>query len=522
MSSTITNPRRLAALRRTGLLDSPPSITFDRLTALATRLLGVPVALVSLVDQDRQFFVSCPGLADPWATERETPHSHSFCQYVVTTNEPLVVEDARNVDFLRSNLAIRDLGVIAYAGVPLRLSTGEVLGSFCAIDSVPHAWTATEMEALHTLADAAMAELDLREASNLLAVREAQLRILLDNSEELVCSFGRAGDIVYVNRAWCETLGYTAEEATQLVVLELIAPSSREIFRGVVAELRAGRTVTSYEAELIARDGRRVFCRGRAMPTIEDDVVTRIDVLLFDMTAAREADRARATADRMKDELIGIVSHELRSPLTAIRGAIRLLEKQVAVDDTRTRQLTAMASRGTDRLLRIVDDLLDIERTEGGVATLHRRVVSADSLLSDACDAVLVAAEEAQVVIVSTPTAVSIDADTDRLLQVLVNLLGNALKFTSPGGAVTLTASRTGSTTTIRVHDTGRGIPLDKLETIFARFQQVMPEDASVKHGAGLGLAISRAIVVQHGGEIWAENNEGAGSTFHVSIPDRA
>ena len=519
--TAVSDPRRLAALQRSGLLDARPSDTFDRLTNLATQLLGVPIALVSLVDDNRQFFVSCPGLGEPWATARETPLSHSFCQYVVATGEPLVVEDARDVDYLRSNLAIRDLNVIAYAGVPLRLATGEILGSFCAIENHPRSWTPAELEALQTLADAAMAELDLRETSRLLAERESQLRILLDNSEELVCSFGASGEIVYVNRAWCETLGLTSEEATELDIMTLVAPAYRESFLAVVGELRAGRSVPYYEAELIARDGRRVFCRGRAMPTVENGGVRRIDVLFFDITAAREAERSRAAADRMKSELIGIVSHELRSPLTAISGALRLLEKHVPAEDARTRQLTAMASRGADRLLRIVDDLLDIERAEGGVAVLDRRVAGAQALLDDACDAVRVAADDAAVAIVVTPTPVMVDADADRLMQVLVNLVGNAIKFTPAGGTVTLGATRSGNVTTILVADTGRGIPADKLEAIFARFQQVMPEDASVKHGAGLGLAISRAIVGQHGGEIWAENNAGSGSTFHITIPDR-
>lgn len=517
----MSDERRLAALRGTGLLDAPPSDTFDRLTTLATRLLGVPIALVSLVDDDRQFFVSCPGVGEPWATARETPLSHSFCQYVVATGEPLVVEDSRDIDFLRSNLAIRDLNVIAYAGVPLRLSTGEVLGSFCAIENEPRVWTEAELESLKTLADAAMAEIDLRETSRLLAEREAQLRVLLDNSEELVCSFGMRGEITYVNRAWCETLGYSAAEAVELDIMSLVAPAYRESFLQVVGELRAGRPVPAYEAELIARNGRRVFCRGRAMPTVEDGGVTRIDVLFFDITAAREAEQARAEADRMRDELIGIVSHELRSPLTAIRGALRLLEKQAPSEDARTLQLTAMASRGADRLLRIVDDLLDIERAEGGVATLDRRVGSVQTLLEDARDAVRVAADEAGVAIEVSPTAEMIDADADRLVQVLVNLLGNAIKFTPSGGRVALGARRLARTTTIEVRDTGRGIPPDKLETIFARFQQVMPEDASVKHGAGLGLAITRAIVAQHGGEVWAANNPEGGSTFHVAIPDR-
>ena len=521
MANPITDKHRLAALRGTDLLDAPPSATFDRLTMLATKLLNVPVALVSLVDEHRQFFVSCPGLADPWASARETPHSHSFCQYVVATGDPLIIEDARLVDYLKTNLAIRDLGVIAYAGIPLRLATGEVLGSFCAIDTRSRKWTEGDLEALQTLADAAMAELDLREATKLIADRERQLGVLLDNSEELVCSFGRRGEIIYVNRAWREVLGYTTEEALELRSVDLVAPEYRPSFLAVVEQLRAGHSVSAYEAELLTKDGRRVYCRGRALPSVYHDEVTRIDALFFDVTAARDAEFARATADKMKNELIGLVSHELRSPLTTIRGALRLMEAQ-KTEDPRSKQLTAMAARGADRLLRLVDDLLDIERADSGVMKLDRREIAAGMLLTEARDATSGVAESTGVRVEIEPTTVPVIADADRLVQVFVNLVTNAAKFSPRGSTVLLRAIRTGTTTHFSVRDRGRGIPADKLEVIFERFQQVAHEDSTVKRGAGLGLAICRAIVTQHGGRIWAENNEGGGSTFHVEIPDPA
>jgi PAS domain S-box-containing protein len=161
-------PGRLEALRRTGLLDSPAEEAFDRLTRLAARFLNTPVALVSLVDQDRQFFKSCVGLPEPWASERETPLSHSFCQHVVAREEPLIVEDAREHPLVRENLAIPDLGVVAYAGIPLVTSGGEVLGSFCAIDTRPRKWTEEEIRILSDLAGAVSAEIELR-----LTAREA-------------------------------------------------------------------------------------------------------------------------------------------------------------------------------------------------------------------------------------------------------------------------------------------------------------------------------------------------------------
>jgi signal transduction histidine kinase len=160
----LRDPERLAALRRTGLLDSPPEEAYDRLTRLAAHVLGVPVALVSLVSDDRQFFKSCVGLPEPWASRRGTPLSHSFCQHAVASAEPLIVEDARDNPLVSENLAIRDLDVIAYAGFPLTTAAGEVLGTFCAIDSQPRSWSDDELAFVREMAVSAVTEIELRTA----------------------------------------------------------------------------------------------------------------------------------------------------------------------------------------------------------------------------------------------------------------------------------------------------------------------------------------------------------------------
>src|SRR5262245_28839231 len=133
----VFNPARLAALRRLGLLDTPAEQAFDRLGAVAAKILKSPIALVTLVDDSRQFFKSCRGLPEPWATWRTTPLSHSFCQHVLATNKPLIIRDARKEPLFANNLAIRDLNFIAYLGIPLVLATGEVIGSFCVVDHQP-------------------------------------------------------------------------------------------------------------------------------------------------------------------------------------------------------------------------------------------------------------------------------------------------------------------------------------------------------------------------------------------------
>jgi GAF domain-containing protein len=147
----LNDPDRLAALDRTGMLDSEPDEDLDIVTRLAARLLSTPVAIVSLVDDKRQFFKSQIGLPEPWDARRQTPLSHSFCQWVVSSDQELVVADARVHPVLRANGAVSDLGVVAYAGVPLLAVTGETIGSFCAIDGKPRAWNAGELATLRDL-----------------------------------------------------------------------------------------------------------------------------------------------------------------------------------------------------------------------------------------------------------------------------------------------------------------------------------------------------------------------------------
>ncbi|MGB6229651.1 MAG: GAF domain-containing protein, partial [Litorimonas sp.] len=164
--TTLSDENRLDALARTGLMDSEAEPVFDRLTQLAARLLDAPVSLVSLVDDHRQFFKSACGLPEP----RETPLTHSFCQHVVRRAEPLIVVDARNDARVRDNLAIPDLGVVAYLGVPLLSPDGLPLGSFCAIDTKPRQWTEDDLLLLSDLAIAVQSEIISRIA--LLEARE--------------------------------------------------------------------------------------------------------------------------------------------------------------------------------------------------------------------------------------------------------------------------------------------------------------------------------------------------------------
>jgi GAF domain-containing protein len=161
----VQDPRRLAALRRAGLTGTAAEVPFDQLARLAARLTHSPTALVSLVDEDRQLFKGACGLAEPWRSTGEAPLSHSFCRHVVDSGEPLVVEDAREHPLLRDNPAIREMGVVAYLGLPLSDGEGNVLGTLCVIDSRPRQWTAAEVEVVRSITRTVMTTVEMRAAA---------------------------------------------------------------------------------------------------------------------------------------------------------------------------------------------------------------------------------------------------------------------------------------------------------------------------------------------------------------------
>jgi len=181
-----------------------------------------------------------------------------------------------------------------------------------------------------------------------------------------------------------------------------------------------------------------------------------------------------------------------------------------------------IAVANTDRLVRLINDILDIERMESGKLTLDRQAWDASDLAAQAAAEMRTMADQARVGLSVAARDDPVLVDRDRVIQTLTNLLSNAIKFSSPGGTVWLTAEPDGDQVRFMVRDEGRGIPADKLETIFGRFQQVDSSDARQKGGSGLGLAICRSIIQQHGGRIWVQSIPGQGSTFTFTLPSAA
>jgi PAS domain S-box-containing protein len=264
----------------------------------------------------------------------------------------------------------------------------------------------------------------------------------------------------------------------------------------------------------IQRDGTIRFCRLKTAPIFSDR-----DQLIGHVGTITDITESRAI-EKMKNEFISIVSHELRTPLASIRGSLGLLAAGVLKHQPETaKQMLEIASSDTERLVRLVNDILDLERLESSQVILVKQWCDAAVLMRKSAEAVLSVAAENNINLSILPETAKIWADPDRIVQLLVNLLSNAIKFSAAESTVTVRVEDLGDRVLFEVKDRGRGIPADKLETIFGRFQQVDASDSRQKGGTGLGLAICRSIVQQHGGRIWAESVVSEGSSFYFTVP---
>ena len=222
----------------------------------------------------------------------------------------------------------------------------------------------------------------------------------------------------------------------------------------------------------------------------------------------------------MKNEFVSVVSHELRTPLTSIHGSLGLLSSGlIDPQSDKAKRLVSIAAHSTERLIRMINDILDIERIESGKVKLVSEVCIINDLLTAAVNTVQPLAEKAGVSIIVSTISECISADADRIVRALTNLLSNAIKFSPPGQSIDCIVERKLDYLLFQIRDRGRGIPADQLESVFERFQQVDSSDSRNHEGTGLGLAICRSIIQQHSGKIWVESSMGEGSTFFFTLP---
>lgn len=403
--------KRLLALHRYDILDTPVEDAFERITRLAAKIFQAPIALTTLVDRDRQWFKSCYGL-DTQSTTRQI----SFCAHTILSESVMTVPDTyKDKRFADNPQVIGSPGFRFYAGAPLRTPDGYNLGTLCILDRIPRRQlNAEEEETLVDLAALVIDELELRNA---------------------------------------------------------LSKAQREINRRKNAEVLLQETNLKLE-----------------------------------------------TADRAKSFFLSTTSHELRTPLGAIIGFSELLTKEaVGSLNQQQRNYAQYIFDSGNHLLSLVNDILDLSKIEAGKMKLYLELVDLTKFVRSAIPVLqekfLEKGVSLKVKVPEIPYQVL--ADQRKLRQILYNLLANALKFTPPGGVVTISANSYPDYICLSIKDSGVGISAEEQLRLFQPFVQLNQDN----EGTGLGLAITKRLLELHNGSINVESSVGKGSTFRFQLP---
>jgi PAS domain S-box-containing protein len=361
-----------------------------------------------------------------------------------------------------------------------------------------------------------------KRAEKALMESEERFRTLSNSSPIGIFQIDAEGLCTYANARCQQITGLSAVESLGTGWLRAIHPEDRAAMIAEWHRIREENRDFSLELRLVRTDGthRQVLSRAVALRTGDGEILGYVGTIV-DITE-------RKVVERMKSEFVSIVSHELRTPLTSIRGALRLIEGGITGKlPEEAMALVAVASTNTERLVRLINDILDVEKIEAGRMVLQVRELDPRRLLLTTIEGLRGLAEQARAhLVIETDEGAeaeieqrSLQGDEDLLVQVLTNLVSNAIKFSPPGGEVRLRASRTRGGWRFSVVDQGPGIAADDVPKLFGKFQQLDSSNARKKGGTGLGLAISKAIVEEHGGRIGLDSRPGEGTTFWFDLP---
>ncbi|MGB3494531.1 MAG: PAS domain S-box protein [Elainellaceae cyanobacterium] len=343
---------------------------------------------------------------------------------------------------------------------------------------------------------------------------EEQLRLTTNAMPALICYVDTEQRYGFNNQTYEDWLQRAIADLSGRYIWEVMGDAYYAQVKPYVEAALAGQRV-SFEAAVTFSDGQPRDLLATYIPEVDGQGhVKGFFGLTHDISD-------RKAAERMKDEFVSVVSHELRTPLTSIYGALAILaSEKLGPLPSHAHEFLEMSLNNTQRLTRLINDVLSLERIESGRVILCRQNCHLSDVIVQAIQAVQPMADAQNIQLIVEPTQLTVWVDSDHIIQVVSNLLSNAIKFSPPQTTVWLSAAKQDHDIWVRIKDQGRGIPADKLDSIFERFQQVDASDSRQLGGTGLGLAICKNIVQRHGGKIWAESSPGVGSTFFFTLPE--
>ncbi|ESA35723.1 pas domain s-box [Leptolyngbya sp. Heron Island J] len=502
------------------------------------QILGLETGIISQITGQTYTIRSVHSTLTSLAADQSFALANTYCAAVVQKHQTVTYKHVGSLATMKGHPVYQSLHLESYLGTPIWVN-GEIYGTlnFSSTQIRDQNFSCHEQEIIELMAQslgrflaADLAQQQQQSVEAALRESEARFRTVANSAPVLLWMTDANKRYTFLNQTWLTFTGRSLEHERGNGWDEGIHPDDRDRCLATYANAFDTRRMFEMEYRLRRHDGQYRWLLTRGIPRFSPDgsfagyIGTCIDI------------SDRHDVEKLKDEFISVVNHELRTPLTSILGSLDLLASGVLNSKPEKGQrMLQIAANNADRLVRLINDMLDIERIESGKMTLNKQVCDGAELMSTAVDEIRSLATQADIQLSVTPLPVRVWADPDRILQVFTNLLSNAIKFSSPGDTVELTATieagqATADSTNERlavstqqvrfqVKDQGRGIPADKLKTIFDRFQQVDASDSRKRGGTGLGLAVCRSIVHHHGGSIWVKSILDQGSTFFFSLP---
>ncbi len=536
---------RLKALDKYAVLDTPAEEEFDALTRLAAYIARTPIALISLIDGQRQWFKSKVGLS-----VEQTPRSQAFCHYTIQGEEPLEVNDARlDERFLKNPLVTGDPHIRYYCGVPLSTPEGEMLGSLCVIDKTPKQLDAYQLQALQTLAGEVMARLELRrqkqeleEQKRQLEYSEAQYRALFEESQGYLFTHSMEGTILSANGAAVEALGYRKEELVGKNMSCLLVLGQSSLLKDYFKGIRAGRAVSGV-SRIVTATGEERYWQYRNFPSLSAGGTPYVICSAQDVTDKEIAARLLREAKEELEEQVQLrtqellasntalqetqaeldvflyrASHDLKGPLCSMEGLLSLAQMEEAPGQQR--QYFTLMQQTVHKLNRVLQSLLSY--TKNSHYRVMRERVHFESLLEQTLTGLReVKGFERVKVETYLDILTPFYSDAERVFTVLRNVISNSINFQNysleePAVNICISCSAQGATIVVR--DNGVGIDEKEQANIFRMFTR----SSSQSTGSGLGLFVTGEIVKKLGGQISLQSQPGKGTQVSIRIPSQA
>lgn len=530
--------RRLNTLNECEILDTEPEHSFDDISQLAAYICGTPIALISLVDTNRQWFKSKVGFNIP-----ETSRDLAFCAHTILRSDVLIVPDTLNDQRFATNpLVITDPHIRFYAGIPLVIAKSYPLGTLCVLDYVPRELSLEQIKALQALGRQATTQLELRrnlasvkriglkrkQAEDALWQSKEQFRNLVEQTNDWVWELDCSLVFTYVNPRVQEITGYEPGEILNRRLLDFMLPDEAVRFITVLDHfIQQQSTFYQLETTIAHKLGETITLEMSGSPIFNSQgELQGYRGITRDITERKQVERDIRKAltkekelNELKTRFISMASHEFRTPLTTILASAESLEHyQSKWDDAKKRTVLQRIQSAAKHMTRLLNDVLTLGKAEAGKLEINPVQLNLPEFCTDLVEELqLSEGNQQRISLQLVDLCTEIWGDEKLLRHILVNLLSNALKYSPTNQVVQFHVSCCENQVTFQIQDQGIGIPPEDKKRLFESFYRAT--NVGIISGTGLGLTIVKRAVDACGGTITVSSAVGSGTTFTVSLP---